>query len=197
MRDGVAVSTRLISATDFSQLVREMVGRELNDRFPPRTSDLGPEVLRVEKLSLPGRFQDISFKVNAGEILGVAGLMGAGRSEIMRAVFGLDNYTSGQVWVNGTPVTIRHPLQAIKHGIGFITENRRDEGLVLDFSISDNIGLPNTAAFSACGIINKVRERNFVLKLTTQLGVKMSSVDLPVKQLSGGNQQKVVVAKWV
>ena len=197
MRDGVAVSTRLISATDFTQLVREMVGRELSDRFPPRTTNVGQEVLRVENLSLPGRFQNISFKVSAGEILGVAGLMGAGRSEIMRAVFGLDNYTAGQMWVNKVPVSIRHPLQAIKHGIGFITENRRDEGLVLDFSISDNIGLPNMAAFSACGIINKVRERHFVHELTTRLGVKMSSVELPVKQLSGGNQQKVVIAKWV
>ena len=197
MRDGTAVSTKSISETDFTTLVREMVGRELNDRFPKRTINSGNEILRVDNLTMNGKFKDISFCLRSGEILGISGLMGAGRSEIMRAIFGLDKYTSGQIFFDGKAVRINNSQQAIKLGIGFITENRRDEGLILDFSIKDNIGLPNTSAFSRNGIINTKTEKKFIGKLAKQLAVKMSSAELPVRQLSGGNQQKVVIAKWV
>lgn len=197
MRDGVTVSTRLIGETNFNLLVREMVGRELNDRFPLRSAKLGSEVLRLDKLSQAGKFEDISFKVHQGEILGIAGLMGAGRSEIMRTISGLEPASSGQIYLHNQALKIKTPLQAIQNGIGFITENRRDEGLVLDFSISDNISLASTAHLSKYGIINSQRESEFVADLAQRLAVKMSSAQLAVKQLSGGNQQKVVIAKWV
>ncbi len=174
-----------------------MVGRELNERFPLRNAKLGSEVLRLDKLSQAGKFENISFKVHQGEILGIAGLMGAGRSEIMRTIFGLEPASSGQIYLHNQAFKIKTPLQAIQNGIGFITENRRDEGLVLDFSISDNISLASTTQLSKYGIINSQLESEFVADLAQRLAVKMSSAQLAVKQLSGGNQQKVVIAKWV
>lgn len=197
MRDGKTVDTKAIAATNFDEVVRKMVGRELTDRFPTRNQSLGETVLEVKGLTKSGHFEDINFSVRAGEIVGVSGLMGAGRTEIMRTIFGLDSSESGEIWLNGKKVHIQTPVQAVKLGIGFITEDRKDEGLILDFSIKDNIVLPTLASFAPKGIIREKSETDFVNMLIKRLTVKAESKDIAVGRLSGGNQQKVVIAKWV
>ncbi|MCT2345811.1 sugar ABC transporter ATP-binding protein [Niallia taxi] len=197
MRDGKTVDTKAIPATNFDEVVRKMVGRELTDRFPTRNQSLGETVLEVKGLTKRGYFEDINFSVRAGEIVGVSGLMGAGRTEIMRTIFGLDPSDSGEIWLNGKKVHIKTPVQAVKLGIGFITEDRKDEGLILDFSIKDNIVLPTLASFAPKGIIREKSESDFVNMLIKRLTVKTESKDIAVGRLSGGNQQKVVIAKWV
>ncbi len=196
MRDGVSVSTSPIADTSFNQVVKEMVGRELSERFPARDARIGDEILKVEGLT-GAKFKDISFTLKRGEILGFAGLMGAGRSEIMRAIFGLDPLINGTIKINGKELKINSPSDAIKNGIGFITENRRDEGVILGFSIRDNIAINNMHNYVRSGLIDSKAEDKFILELTDKLLIKMASVNLNVGSLSGGNQQKVVIAKWL
>lgn len=197
MRDGKTVDTKAIPETNFDEVVRKMVGRELTDRFPKRNPNPGETVLEVKGLTKKGHFKDVNFSVRAGEIVGVSGLMGAGRTEIMRAIYGLDGMDGGEIWLKGEKVTIKTPEQAVKAGIGFITEDRKDEGLILDFSIRDNMVLPTLYSFAPKGIINEKSETDFVNMLIKRLTVKTESPDIAVGKLSGGNQQKVVIAKWV
>jgi ribose transport system ATP-binding protein len=197
MRDGKTVDTKPIPETNFDEVVRKMVGRELTDRFPRRNPNPGETVLQVKGLTKKGQFENVNFSVRAGEIVGVSGLMGAGRTEIMRAIFGLDGIDGGEIWLKGEKVTIKTPEQAVKAGIGFITEDRKDEGLILDFSIRDNMVLPTLYSFAPKGIINEKSETDFVNMLIKRLTVKTESADIAVGKLSGGNQQKVVIAKWV
>lgn len=196
MRDGITVSTNRITDTDFNQIVKEMVGRELSDRYPIRQHKIGKPVLDVENLT-GKKFNNINFSIRTGEILGVTGLMGAGRSEIMRAIFGLDQITSGIIKINNQEINIKSPIDAINAGIAFITENRRDEGLVLNFSIKENIAINNMYHYTKFGIINKKQENSFITDLADRLIIKMNSINLAVAHLSGGNQQKVVIAKWL
>ncbi|WP_043932427.1 sugar ABC transporter ATP-binding protein [Bacillus sp. EB01] len=197
MRDGKTVDTKAVSETNFDEVVRKMVGRELTDRFPKRSSNPGEVVLEVKGLTKRGGFEDVSFSVRSGEIVGVSGLMGAGRTEIMRAIFGLDNFDSGEIWLNGKKTVIKSADRAVRAGIGFITEDRKDEGLILDFSIKDNIVLPSLFSFAPKGIINEKSENDFVDLLIKRLTVKTESREIAVGNLSGGNQQKVVIAKWI
>ncbi|GLF83718.1 sugar ABC transporter ATP-binding protein [Bacillus safensis] len=197
MRDGKTVDTKAIPETNFHEVVKKMVGRELTDRYPERTPSTGDIVLEVKQASRKGRFQDISFSVKAGEIVGVAGLMGAGRTEMMRSLFGLDPLDQGEIWVHGKRTVIKKPSDAVKLGIGFITEDRKDEGLMLDASIRENIGLPNLKSFSPKGLIDKKTEQDFVDLLIKRLTIKTASSDISARSLSGGNQQKVVIAKWI
>ncbi len=197
MRDGKTVDTKEIPETNFDEVVRKMVGRELTDRFPKRNQELGETVLQVKGLTKKGIFEDVSFSVLEGEIVGVSGLMGAGRTEIMRAIFGLDAMDSGEIWLEGKKVIIKSPDQAVKSGIGFITEDRKDEGLILDFSISDNMILPTLSSFAPKGLINDKSTKEFVDMLIKRLTVKTESPDIAIGKLSGGNQQKVVIAKWI
>ncbi|RPJ99646.1 sugar ABC transporter ATP-binding protein [Priestia endophytica] len=197
MRDGKTVDTKAIQETNFDEVVRKMVGRELTDRFPERAPTLGEKVLEVRNATRNGAFQKVSFSVKAGEIVGVSGLMGAGRTEIMRALFGLDKLDDGEILVNGQKVSIKNPYEAVKLGIGFITEDRKTEGLILDFSIRDNMALPNLKSFSKKGLIDDKTESEFVDLLIKRLQIKAESGKTSAKNLSGGNQQKVVIAKWV
>ncbi|AIZ61753.1 D-ribose transporter ATP-binding protein [Bacillus sp. WP8] len=197
MRDGKTVDTKAIPETNFHEVVKKMVGRELTDRFPERTPSTGDIVLEVKQATKKGQFQDISFSVKAGEIVGVAGLMGAGRTEMMRSLFGLDPLDQGEIWVHGKKAVIKKPSDAVKLGIGFITEDRKDEGLMLDASIRENIGLPNLKSFSPKGLIDKKNEQDFVDLLIKRLTIKTASSDISARSLSGGNQQKVVIAKWI
>lgn len=197
MRDGKTVDTKAIPETSFDEVVKKMVGRELTDRFPARDSKIGETVLEVKGISKAGVFQDVSFSVRSGEIVGFSGLMGAGRTEIMRAIFGLDKMDIGEIWLNGERVVIKKPEQAVRLGIGFITEDRKDEGLILDFSIKENMVLPTLYSFAHKGIINEKSELDFVNMLIKRLTVKTQSAQTRVGNLSGGNQQKVVIAKWV
>ena len=197
MRDGVSVATSFIQETSFDEIVKQMVGRELEDRYPERHPKYGKTVLEVRGLTRTGVFEDISFSVQEGEILGISGLMGAGRTEIMRALFGIDPYDRGEIIINGKAVSIKNPSDAAKQGLAFITEDRKDEGLVLDFSLRDNIALPNLESFAPNGVVKTKDEKQFVELMIERLKVKTESPETVAGNLSGGNQQKVVIAKWV
>ena len=197
MRDGQTISSRPTEETNMDQIVGDMVGRVMSEYYPARTNVPGDEVFRVEGFTQPGVFQDISFNLRKGEILGVAGLMGAGRTEIMRAIFGVDPHESGKLYFEGKEIHIKNPGDAIRQGFGFITENRKTEGLILDFSIERNIALPSEERLVKSHVINDKNEFDFSSELSKRLGVKAQDINLPASTLSGGNQQKVVIAKWV
>ncbi|WP_342555979.1 sugar ABC transporter ATP-binding protein [Paenibacillus sp. FSL R7-0652] len=197
MRDGRTVDTKAIPDTNFDEVVRKMVGRELTERYPSRKPKYGEVILEVRNANRKELFENVSFDVKAGEVLGFSGLMGSGRTEIMRAIFGLDRLDSGEIHIRGKKVNIRKPSDAVKHGIGFITEDRKDEGLVLDFSIRENMALTNLFSFSSKGFISTSKEQEFVDTLIKRLQIKTQSSETAARNLSGGNQQKVVIAKWV
>lgn len=197
MRDGKTVDTKPVQETDSQEVVRKMVGRELDEWFPERKAQPGKVVLEVRHLTRSDVFGDISFSVRSGEILGIAGLMGSGRTEIMRAIFGIDAYDEGEILIDGQKVRIKHPGDAVSHGIGFITENRKDEGLLLDFSIKENMSLANLKSFAPHGWMKTKDEETFVQMMVERLKVKTTSLDELAGNLSGGNQQKVVLAKWI
>lgn len=197
MRDGQTISSRPTEETNMDQIVGDMVGRVMSEYYPARTNVPGDEIFRVEGFTQPGMFRDISFNLRKGEILGVAGLMGAGRTEIMRAIFGVDPHESGKLYFEGKEIHIKNPRDAIRHGFGFITENRKTEGLILDFSIERNIALPSEERLAQSHVINDKKEFDFSSELSKRLGVKAQDINLPASTLSGGNQQKVVIAKWV
>ena len=196
MRDGFVIDTKKTKLTNADELVQKMVGRELEDYYPEKKAEIGNIVFQAKNLS-GNAFTDISFYVRQGEILGFSGLMGAGRTEIMRAIFGIDSLKSGQIIINEEQLTIKNPFEAIKHGIGFLTEDRKDEGLILDFSIKDNMTLPSTRDFVKNGIFDNKTSDVFVQRLIDRLRIKSGYPDKEVGTLSGGNQQKVVLAKWI
>ncbi|MGX6962394.1 sugar ABC transporter ATP-binding protein [Vagococcus xieshaowenii] len=196
MRDGYSVSTYQIKDVAVNQIVKDMVGRDINDFYPHKNNKIGEVKFKVENLSSE-RVKDINFDVREGEIVGFSGLMGAGRTEIMRAIYGIDRKTSGRLFLDGTEIHINSPSQAIGHGIGFLTENRKEEGLVLDFSLKDNVILPSVDEFSKKGMLDNKTMDEFVELLLKRLTVKMESSEVPASALSGGNQQKVVMAKWI
>ncbi|WP_159583293.1 sugar ABC transporter ATP-binding protein [Streptococcus halichoeri] len=196
MRDGIVVDTKQTQATSAAELVHQMVGRQLEDYYPTKDTEIGEIAFEVDSLS--GEiFEDISFHVRQGEILGFSGLMGSGRTEVMRAIFGIDKKKSGSIKIDGRQVHIANPSQAINQGLGFLTENRKDEGLILDFSIKDNMTLPSTKDFSQHGLFDEKTSQVFVQQLIDRLRIKSGRPALPVGKLSGGNQQKVVLAKWI
>ncbi|HEK9954628.1 sugar ABC transporter ATP-binding protein [Streptococcus equi] len=196
MRDGIIVDTKPTAETNPAELVKKMVGRDIDDYYPAKAAELGELVFEVENLS--GEcFKDISFQVRRGEILGFSGLMGAGRTEVMRAIFGLDKRTAGRIRLNGQDIQVTNPVQAIRAGIGFLTEDRKEEGLILDFSIKDNMTLPSHKDFSKNGFFDDETSRDFVQKMIDRLRIKSGRPEMVVGNLSGGNQQKVVLAKWI
>ena len=197
MRDGVSVATKPVKEYSMEQIVRDMVGRSITEFYPDRRNKPGEVLLEVKHFEQPGVFHDINFNLRKGEILGFAGLMGSGRTEIMRAVFGVDPHAGGELVFKGEPLKITKPEDAINAGMGFVTENRKTEGLILDFSILRNIALPSVDSFAKSGVINFNILNGFADKMAKKLGVKTSSLDLEAGALSGGNQQKVVIAKWV
>ena len=197
LRDGAYVDTRYIKDINMDDIVQMMIGREIGERYPKREATIGGEVLRVEGLTHSKLFRDVSFTVNAGEVLGVAGLMGAGRTEIMQALFGNLPVVGGKVFIEGKEVSIRNPRQAIAAGIGFITEDRKTEGLLLEKSIADNIELANLDKVSDKGVLNKKKGAELVKRGIEEFRVKCFGPQHECGNLSGGNQQKVVLAKWI
>ncbi len=197
LRDGMVIATTPAAETDKRRIVEMMVGRVVNDIFPDREARPGPEVLRLESLSGGGRFQDVSLTVAAGEIVGLYGLIGSGRTEVARCIFGADQPTAGEIRVSGRIVRPRSPRDALKAGIAMLTEDRTRDGLVLFLSTSDNITLANFARTSRYGLIQRRRQRAMVGEKVTELGIRPRNIDQPVRTLSGGNQQKVVLAKWL
>ncbi|MBQ3566604.1 MAG: sugar ABC transporter ATP-binding protein [Oscillospiraceae bacterium] len=198
LRDGTYVDTKNICDIDMDDIVRMMIGREIGERYPKRENvEIGKEIIRVEGLTKEKKFNDVSFSVKAGEVLGVSGLMGAGRTEIMQAIFGNLPYDSGSVFIEGQEMKIKCAKDAIEAGIGFITEDRKTEGLLLDKSISDNIVLANLDKVSDKGVVKGAKVKEIVKKGIEEFRIKCFGPQHECTNLSGGNQQKVVFAKWV
>ena len=197
LRDGSYIDTKRIADTDMNDVVKMMIGREIGERYPARQSKIGDVVLEVENLECPGVFEKVSFKVHAGEVLGVSGLMGAGRTEIMQAIFGNMPHVTGTIRLNGRTIQNKSPQQAMKNGIGFITEDRKLEGLMLEESIMKNISIANLGRISKNGVINRKTEQDLVKRGIEELHIKCFGPQHDCGNLSGGNQQKVVFAKWI
>jgi ribose transport system ATP-binding protein len=197
LRDGRAVGTFALSDVSFDALVRLMANRDVRDHFPRRRGTRGSELLRLEHVCGASGVNDVSLTVRRGEIVGLAGLLGAGRTELARIIFGADPAVRGRVVVNGRDVTPGSPRDAIAAGIGFLPEDRKHQGLVLTRSVCENIGLPNLARWSRIGIVSDVRQRAAAERWVADLRIKTPSVAEPVARLSGGTQQKVVLARWL
>src|SRR5690625_918964 len=172
LRDGQYIGTENIAETSFEEIVKMMVGRELGEQFPERDHPVGDVIFEVANLERAGYFKDINFDIKEGEILGVSGMMGAGRSEVMEVIFGFHKKDSGSIKLNGKDLMIKHPRDAVKAGIGFITEDRKSKGLVIDASIRENIALTNLKAISSGGIISNSMENKMVVELIKRLHVR-------------------------
>lgn len=197
LRDGEYIGDKNIADTDMNEIVKMMIGREIGERFPKRTNNISDVVLSVEGLTKKGMFEDISFSVRGGEVLGVSGLMGAGRTEIMNSIFGVIKPDSGNIVIDGKSVEIKSPAMAKKMKIGFITEDRKTEGLLLEESIRTNISLTNLDEISKYTVISNKLETWLAEKGVSELFIKCFGINHLCKNLSGGNQQKVVFAKWI
>jgi inositol transport system ATP-binding protein len=198
LRDGHKVHNCPVRDITKEQIIKYMVGRELTNLFPKKDAQIGEPVLKASNLSCGKVFKNISFELKKGEILGFAGLVGAGRTEVMRALYGLSKFDSGIVWFDGNTISIKYPTDAIKLGIVMIPEDRRREGLVLLRSVYENVALAHLKEFiGGLYLLNKRKESNEVNKQIERLRIKTRSVKTEVGTLSGGNQQKVVVAKWL
>jgi ribose transport system ATP-binding protein len=197
LRDGQYVGTENIRDINMDGVVQMMIGREIGERYPQRDVTIGEEVIRVEGLTHEKLFRDVSFSVRAGEVLGVSGLMGAGRTEIMQAIFGNLPTVSGKIFIEGKEVHIKNPKQAIEAGIGFITEDRKTEGLLLEKSIAENIELCNLEKVSKKTVLSKAKGAALVKRGIEEFRIRCFGPDHECHNLSGGNQQKVVLAKWI
>lgn len=196
MRDGQYIATHETGSTTVDAIVREMVGRDIAQLFPKVAADVGEIVLKVTDLASAGIFHNVSFEVRAGEIVAFAGLVGAGRTEIVRAIFGIDRYDRGSVEMHGRRLGAHNPMAAIHSGIAFVPEDRRKQGLVMELSVARNATLTLRHTLARFGLISSTREHREAANWTNTLQVK-GSLDAEVGTLSGGNQQKVVLAKWL
>ncbi|HNZ48133.1 MAG TPA: sugar ABC transporter ATP-binding protein [Candidatus Hydrogenedentes bacterium] len=197
MRDGCWIGTHDLCDVTREELIRMMVGRELQDEFPHRNAEIGEVRLEVQSLARQGSFYPLSFSVRAGEVVGLTGLVGSGRTEIARAIFGADPPTSGAVLVDGCDATSRTPRQAIRNGIGLLTEDRKGQGLVLGMSIKNNISLANMKAVQKGVFLSPSLEKAVAESYVAELQIKTPHVEEIAHHLSGGTQQKVVLAKWL
>lgn len=197
MRDGSTVSTALTSTLDEQQVIRAMVGRDVSELFPKIETTIGAIVLEVQELSREGQFENISFTVRAGEIVALAGLVGSGRSEVARAIFGVDRYDTGSISVNGKRLQAGSPGAAMNAGIALVPEDRRQQGLFMPTSIARNAAITMLSALRKGFLLRASAERKIAEEWTKILQTKYASIDDPVEKLSGGNQQKVVLAKWL
>lgn len=198
LRDGRQIATESMAETTPDRVVQQMIGRELKPGEPRHAQrELGPELLRVERLGSPGKFRDISFSLRAGEILGLAGLIGAGRSEIAQAIFGLDPARTGQIQVREQSITITRPEDALRAGIGFLPEDRKRQGLVLSMNCRENSTLATLPALTNLGFVRREAEAEIAARHALRMRVKAPSLEARVSGLSGGNQQKIALAKWL
>lgn len=196
LRDGKKICTRETRELSKDKLIQLMVGRELNETYPPKRTTPGDCILEINNLRGNG-MTDINMHLNKGEILGFAGLVGAGRTELMRLIYGADPIEKGTIKINGKEARIHSPVQGVKYGIGLVPEDRKLQGLILDLSIKENIVLPSLRSISNCMVINSSKEKKLVDDHIGELQIKTPSVNQTVKLLSGGNQQKVVISKWL
>jgi inositol transport system ATP-binding protein len=196
-RDGKHIKTGLAGEFDKNKIIALMVGRELTNIYPKETVPIGSELMRVEGLGREGIFENISFSVRKGEILGVSGLMGAGRTEIVRAIFGIDPKSSGKIVVEGKEVAIKNVSDAIEHGIVMLSENRRKYGFIPVGSVKENISLVALKYFFKSKLVKHKKEKETAQRMIAMLTIKTPTLDTMITNLSGGNQQKVVLAKWL
>jgi ribose transport system ATP-binding protein len=197
LRDGQHVGTRPVGEVSRDRLIELMVGRRLDDEFPKRQVAVGPPRLEVRNLRRGDKVRDVSFVIRRGEVLGLTGLVGAGRTETARLIFGADRRDGGTVLLDGRELNVRRPRDAIRAGIGLLTEDRKSQGLVLGHSVRANFGLPNLPALSRFGFVQQGRERQALGRFVSGLRIKVADPERPARNLSGGNQQKVVLAKWL
>jgi ribose transport system ATP-binding protein len=196
LRDGKLVG-QVPATTDHSELVRMMVGRSIEDQFPRRRPEIGDVLLEVRDLSREGVLEDVSLRVRAGEVVGIAGIVGAGRTELARAIFGVDPVDSGEVWVEGRRMERFDPREAKHRGIGFATEDRQGQGIVPPLSVAENLALASLERYTRAGLLNRREERSQAEKMIEDLNIRTPGPDQEVRYLSGGNQQKVVIGKWL
>jgi rhamnose transport system ATP-binding protein len=197
MRDGAYISTDAAADTSVPEIVRRMVGRDVNELFPKQEAKIGEPLLVVENLDMPGVFHDINFTVRSGEILGLAGLVGAGRSEVARAIFGVDPYQTGKVTLGGKTVPQNSPSAAMNMGLALVPEDRRKQGLVIDSTVGRNITTAIRRLLAKFGLITTGMENESAQVWASRLEVKTRALDAVAGTLSGGNQQKVVLGKWL
>jgi ribose transport system ATP-binding protein len=198
MKDGLIVSVQAMSETTPDEIVRLMAGRRIEQIYPDRTgAGRGRELLAVEDLSLAGVFEDVSFAVGAGEIVGMFGLVGSGRSDVALTLFGARRPTSGSIQLDGRRVSFETPKQAIRAGVALLTEDRKRDGLVAEMSVRDNSSLATLHRVRNHGFVDRRRQRELVGGMVRELEIRAPSIDVVVRHLSGGNQQKVVLSKWL
>lgn len=198
MRDGQYIGTVDYKSTTIDKLITMMVGRTLESQYPQRDVPIGNELLTIQNLSTKAKLRDVNFSVKSGEILGIAGIMGAGRTETARAIFGADKLTSGKFLLNGKEISIKSPTDAIKNGIAYLTEDRKKDGLLLDQSVEDNIMIANwneySNQFSMCDYAESSKICNSYVE---KMEIKTPSLKQEIKYLSGGNQQKAILSRWI
>jgi ribose transport system ATP-binding protein len=197
LRDGEVMGTVRSQEADQGQLIKMMVGRTLGEFYPDRDAEPGEEVLRVDSLSREGSFEDVSFWLARGEILGMFGLVGSGRTQVARCIFGAEPPTSGGVYLEGEAIEPKSPRDAVEAGIALLTEDRKRDGLVLSASIRDNASLATMDRMSRWGLLNRRQQDARVQSEVKRLDIRPPQIGRLVRQLSGGNQQKVVLAKWL
>lgn len=198
MRDGKYIASMHFADTTMPQIIANMVGREIQERYPRVSCKRGKMILQVKNLSAGNMVRDVSFELHEGEIVGIAGLMGAGRTETTRAIFSADPKDSGEIYLDGKLITIDKPMDAIRAGIVLAPEDRKKDGLCTKLSVQDNIALPNLDWIcNKLGVVNKKKERLISEKSVNDLRIKLANLQVNAGTLSGGNQQKVVVAKWI
>jgi ribose transport system ATP-binding protein len=197
LRDGEAIACRPIGEVTCDELIRLMVGRRLDEEFPKRQVRIGPPRLEVRGLKRGRKVRDVSFEIRRGEVVGLTGLVGAGRTETARLIFGADRKEAGVVELDGRKLDIRSPRDAIRAGIALLTEDRKAQGLILAQSVRDNFALPNLERFSFLGFVRRRAERQALTHHVEGLRIRLASPEQPARNLSGGNQQKVVLAKWL
>lgn len=197
LRDGAMIETRKADGITPAQMIKLMVGRDVANIFPKIQSKIGAPVMRVTGLGDSAQFNDISFVVHAGEILGLTGLVGAGRSEVARAIFGLAPFTNGHIEMDGKQVSINSPAAAVRAGIAYVPEDRKGDGIIPDMVVRENISLPVLPSICRVGLINMHADRTLAAAKSRELSIMPSDPERKVSLLSGGNQQKAVIAKWL
>jgi len=204
LRDGSLISTYAKDEADINRIIEDMVGRSLEEMYPKKPLPIGEVVLKVEHLTVPDPFiqnkiivDDLSFEVHRGEILGFSGLVGSGRSETVNAVYGAMGKSSGDIFINGKKAEIRNPRQAIRCGIGLVTENRKASGIISSMNLRQNMTIASLRAISSSGIIKRSAERDLASRYYDSLKVRARGIEDSIMALSGGNQQKIVLSKWM
>jgi len=198
IKDGAVTGTLEAAEATTHEIINMMIGRQLTAMFPKRHGKVGDEIFRVESLNRGRKVRDVSFSVRAGEVLGIAGLVGSGRTETVRAIFGADAKDSGQVVLEHRPLRIGSPLAAVRSGIGLRPEDRKEQGAILSMSVRKNVTMPSLSRVTGVlGVVRQGREKRITQDLVDKLAIKTSSTETAVTDLSGGNQQKVVLAKWL